>query len=126
MLTMFKVIVLLTTDCPTAGTSSFNADFTPYYQCLSFDLVMHLHNPNPYRVNIVPEIVAHDRCPCFVHRFTHSTILYKSDSYIQAYIVKYKEKKSLRKKLDCCALTQTRLLCQYATEMRGISPSLNL
>ena len=91
LLTMFKVIVLLTTDCPTAGTSSFNADFTPYYQCLSFDLVVHLHNPNPYRVNIVPEIVAHDRCPCFVHRFSYSTILYKSDLYIQAFYDKKKK-----------------------------------
>jgi len=125
LLTMFKVIVLLTTDWR-PNVHLIMRICIPYYQCLSFDLVMHLHNPNPYRVNIVPEIVAHDRSPCFVHRFTYSTIIYKSDSYILAYIVKYKEKKSLRKKLDCCALTQTRLLCKYATEMRGTSPSLNL
>lgn len=69
----------------------FNADFTPYYQCLSFDLVMHLHNPSPYRVNIVPEIVAHDRCPCFVHRFTHSIIICKCDLHNQICFVNIKK-----------------------------------
>ena len=112
---MLKVIVLLTSIFLTELTVRLYAGFTPYYQCLSFDLVMHLHNPNPYRVNIVPEIVAHDRNPCFVHRFTHSTILYKSDLHIQAYIVKYK-KKPKRKKLGCCAYTQ--IGCCGNTQLR--------